>query len=205
VSALVVIAKECLPGRVKTRLHDEFTREEAAGIASASLAMTLDVGRRLRVDHRILYLDGGAAAIRTAGFDVVTQPSGTLDERLAHLFDMLDEPTLLIGMDTPQVRVSQLRFPDRTDAVIGAADDGGFWALGMREPRGDVIRGIPMSRGDTGAQQRASLAAAGLTIAELDGLRDVDLPADALAVADLLPGSVFARAVAAARRRSSAA
>ena len=45
-SALVVIAKECLPGRVKTRLHPPFTMAEAAAIAAASLADTLAAARQ---------------------------------------------------------------------------------------------------------------------------------------------------------------
>lgn len=203
-STIVVIAKECLPGRVKTRLHPEFSWADAAAIAAASLAATLETVRGCPFDRRILYFDGDPAAVPHEGFDIVAQPGGSLDERLAHVFDLLDEPTLLIGMDTPQVRASQLLRPDRTDALLGRAEDGGFWALGMREPRGDVIRGIPMSRSDSGDLQRAALAAAGLTVGELDRLRDVDLPADARAVARAIPGSAFAHAVASARRRGAA-
>lgn len=204
-SALVVIAKECLPGRVKTRLHPEFTWEDAAAIAAASLADTLQTARECAVDRRILFLEGDAATTPHEGFEVLSQPSGTLDERLAAVFDLLDEPTLLIGMDTPQVRASQLQVPDRTDALLGRAEDGGFWALGMREPRGDLMRGIPMSRSDTGDRQRSALISAGLTVGYLDALRDVDLPADAWAVARVIPESSFAHAVRSARRQPGAA
>jgi len=197
-SALVVIAKECLPGRVKTRLHPTFTWQEASSIATASLTATLQTARDARADRRILYFDGDASAVEHEGFDVIAQPSGGLDERLAAIFDLLDEPTLLIGMDTPQVQPTQLRWPEETDAVIGLAEDGGFWALGMREPRGDVIRGIPMSVSDTGRRQAAALASAGMTLAHLDIVRDVDLPADAVEVARAMPGSEFARVVHAA-------
>ena len=67
-------------------------------------------------------------------------------------------------MDTPQLTAAHLApvLPTgrRTtiDAWFGPATDGGFWALGMREPRGDLIRGVPMSRDDTGAQQLRRLA-----------------------------------------------
>lgn len=197
-SALVVIAKECLPGRVKTRLHPPFTMVEAAAIASASLAATLEAARRVPADRRILYFAGDPARTPHAGFEVIAQPRGALDERLAAIFDRLDEPTLLIGMDTPQLRAGDLRWPESADAVLGFAADGGFWALGMRRPRGDVIRGVPMSRPDTGALQLAALARAGLTVDLLDTLRDVDLAGDAQAVAAQIPGSAFARAVSAA-------
>ena len=142
---------------------------------------------------------------RATGFEIVPQHPGTLDERIAHLFDLLDEPTLLIGMDTPQLTASDLRWPTRTDAVIGMAEDGGFWALGLRAPRGDLIRGVPMSRDDTGERQLAALLGAGLTVESLRTLRDVDRADDAVAVAAEIPHSRFGRAVAEASRHGRAA
>ncbi len=38
---VVVIAKECRPGRVKTRLTPPLTPQEAASVAEASLVQTL--------------------------------------------------------------------------------------------------------------------------------------------------------------------
>jgi hypothetical protein len=49
-----------------------------------------------------------------------------------------------------------------------------------------------MSTSATGAIQRARLVAAGLRVAELPQLRDVDTAADALAVARMAPRSRFA-------------
>lgn len=201
-TALVVIAKECVPGRVKTRLHPHFTLEEAAAIASASLADTLAAALRVEADRHILYFDGDPARTPHEGFEVFAQESGSLDLRLAAMFDRLDEPTLLIGMDTPQVAPEDLRWPKATDAVLGIASDGGFWALGMRTPSGDAIRGVPMSRNDTGARQIAALRREGMTVELLDELRDVDLAGDALAVAAQIPASRFARAVSACGQSS---
>lgn len=198
-TALVVVAKECVPGQVKTRLHPPFTLEHAALLAAACLADTLATARQMTVDRRILYLAGDSSDICSDGFEIVPQVTGTLEERLAAIFDHLDEPTLLIGMDTPQVSPTNLHWPRSTDAVLGLAEDGGFWAIGMREPCGDLIRGVPMSRADTGARQLASLARAGLSVELLDTLRDVDLAADAEAVAALIPTSRFAAALSDAR------
>ncbi|HWU59682.1 MAG TPA: glycosyltransferase, partial [Microbacteriaceae bacterium] len=57
-TTLVLIAKECVPGRVKTRLHPPFTLEEAATIASACLLDTLAAVAQLPAGRRILYFDG---------------------------------------------------------------------------------------------------------------------------------------------------
>jgi glycosyltransferase A (GT-A) superfamily protein (DUF2064 family) len=100
-------------------------------------------------------------------------------------------------MDTPQLRVADLAdlfpWPDDTDFAFGPARDGGFWALGMREPRGDLIRGVPMSRDDTGVRQLERLMTAGGTIRMLPPLTDVDTIVEAHAVAALAPDTRFAR------------
>lgn len=59
-----------------------------------------------------------------------------------------------------------------------------------------------MSRPDTGAVQLARLRAAGLRIATLPELTDVDTPADAAAVAAAAPGGLFAAAVRALGHRT---
>jgi len=198
---IAVIAKECIPGRVKTRLHPPFSLEEAAEIAAASLGDTLDVVRSVPADRRILFFDGSNPPAEADGFEILQQNEGTLDQRLGYLFDSVDGPLLMIGMDTPQVTHALLspvveRWHDDIDAWFGFASDGGFWALGMREPRGDLIRGVPMSQDDTGAHQLARLREAGLRVGMLPSLTDVDTIDDAFEVAALAPETVFATTLA---------
>jgi glycosyltransferase A (GT-A) superfamily protein (DUF2064 family) len=197
-STLVVIAKECLPGRVKTRLIPDLSPEAAAEVAAAALAATLDVAARVPADRHLLFVDGRPPA--GCGFDVLAQPPGTLDVRLAALFDAVDDRTLLIGMDTPQadpaVLAGVLADGSGADAWFGPATDGGFWALGLDEPDGALLAGVPMSAPWTGAVQRARLTAAGLCVRELPRLTDVDTIATALEVAAMLPGSRFAHLLA---------
>jgi hypothetical protein len=85
------------------------------------------------------------------------------------------------------------------DAVLGPAADGGWWALGLRDPaHAAVLRDVPMSTAQTGARTHAALRARGLRIAPLAVLRDVDTVADARAVAARCgAGSRFAAAVTA--------
>lgn len=199
-TTLVVIAKEPLPGRVKTRLHPPLTLEQAARLAAASIDDTLAAMASLPASRRILLFDGNRIPPRAEEYEIVNQVRGSLDVRLGAIFDECDEPMVLIGMDTPQATASHLGpafpWPDEVDALFGPANDGGFWALGMAEPRGDLIRDIPMSRSDTGRLQRERLAAAGLRIGMLPPLTDVDTIESAREVALAVPDTAFARTLA---------
>jgi hypothetical protein len=192
-TTLLVIAKQPVPGRVKTRLVPPCTHEQAAALAEAALADTLRAVLMAPAARRVLVLDGEPGPWLPPGFDIVPQCGGPLDERLAAAFAAVRGPALLIGMDTPQVTPGLLAVDwQAADAVFGPAADGGFWALGLREPDPGLLRGVPMSTSATGAIQRARLVAAGLRVAELPQLRDVDTAADALAVARQAPQTRFA-------------
>ena len=192
-ATLIVIAKQPVPGRVKTRLVPPCTYEQAASLAEAALADTLQTVLSAPARRRILVLDGRPGPWLPPGFEVVPQCGGPLDERLAAAFAAARGPALLIGMDTPQVTPGLLSVDwAAADAVFGPADDGGFWALGLRVPDPALLRGVPMSTPGTGAVQRGRLVAAGLRVADLPRLRDVDTAADAAAVARQAPLSRFA-------------
>lgn len=195
---VAVVAKECLPGKVKTRLTPALSPEGAARVASASLADTLSTVRALPAERRVLFFDGDVVPESADGFDVLHQPGGGLDERLGFLFDAIDGPLLLVGMDTPQVSADDLApvfvQPER-GAWFGPAEDGGFWSLYLQAPTGDLLRGVPMSQDDTGAVQLARLIDAGLDVGILGELLDVDTVPDAERVAEIAPESGFTQAL----------
>ncbi|MEV7953043.1 DUF2064 domain-containing protein [Streptomyces sp. NPDC058316] len=201
-TALLVIAKEPLPGLVKTRLTPPFTPAEAAQLAEAALGDTLRTLLALPARRRVLVLDGRPGPWLPDGIEVVAQSSGPLDERLAAAFAGCSGPALLIGMDTPQIAPAHLApalAPDAwdgCDAWFGPADDGGFWALGLAVPDPGLLRGVPMSVPQTGAVQRRRLVEAGLTVRDLPPLRDVDSAADAAHVAAAAPHGRFAATLA---------
>jgi glycosyltransferase A (GT-A) superfamily protein (DUF2064 family) len=198
-STVIVLAKEPRPGKAKTRLHAEFSPDEAAALAGCAIEDTIRAVRSSRATRKILAWDGDPGDWE-AEFEIVQQPAGTLNDRLAAAFVAVQAdpgagPSLLIGMDTPQVTAAQLDADwDGADAVLGLSEDGGFWAIGLRiaDPH-QVFAGIPMSTDRTGAAQLARLAELGLQVRLLPPLRDVDLPADAEAVARRYPWLEFSR------------
>ena len=198
---IVVIAKSPEPGRSKTRLTPPCDPPQAARLAEAALRDTLRAVAATHCRERVLALAGSPGDWLPAGFRVVDQGEGTLDRRLAHVFSRCAGPTLLIGMDTPQVdpwlleeAIGALEAPG-TDAVLGHAEDGGYWAIGLRRPDPRAFAGVPMSIAETGVRQEEALRRLGLRVGLLPTLRDVDLIGDARAVAAMAPAGGFARAV----------
>ncbi|MFC6594026.1 TIGR04282 family arsenosugar biosynthesis glycosyltransferase [Kitasatospora paranensis] len=201
---LLVIAKEPLPGRVKTRLTPPYTPEQAADLAAAALGDTLATLDSVPAGRRLLVLDGAPGRWLPAGWEVVPQVAGGLDARLAAAFAAAPPgaPALLVGMDTPQLAARTLAEPlsaarrPGVDAWFGPAADGGFWALGLARPTAETARrlllGLPMSTARTGGALAERMAAAGMTVERLPVLRDVDTAQDAAEVAALAPDGRFA-------------
>jgi hypothetical protein len=106
-------------------------------------------------------------------------------------------------MDTPQITTALLTralaalADEGTDAVLGLADDGGYWAIGLNDPTIPVFDGVPMSTESTGRRQLAALRRRGLRVVRLEQLRDIDRYADAAAVARAYPRTRFAAVFAA--------
>jgi rSAM/selenodomain-associated transferase 1 len=199
---LIVIAKAPLPGRVKTRLTPPFTPAEAAALAEASLCDTLAAVSQAPVARRVLALEGEPGPWLMPGFDVIAQRGAGLDERIAaaltDAWTAAPLPVVLIGMDTPQVTpdlLAQAAAPlvdGAADATFGFAEDGGFWLLGLRQIDASLVRGVPMSRPETGSVQLARLEAAGLRVRLMPWLTDVDTVGEAGYVAASAPDSRFA-------------
>ena len=202
---LLVIAKEPVPGRAKTRLTPPCHPVDAAAIAAGALADTLAAALASGADRVLVALDGQPGPWLPPGAIVVSQGQGDLATRLATAWSATTGPALQIGMDTPQVGADGLADAmramtedDEVDALFGPATDGGWWALGLRRRAPMAFAGIATSRPDTGVRQLERLLELGLRTALLPEQRDVDTWPDAVAVAAGCPGGAFAAAVAAA-------
>lgn len=199
--ALMVIAKEPLPGRAKTRLTPPCSPAQAAALAEAALLDTLEVVAQTPAARKVLVFDGDPGRFRRNGLDVVVQRGTGLAERLAAAFQDVGAPALLVGMDTPQVTSRLLRdgmhalSTPAVDAVLGPAADGGYWSVGLKRSAASAFAGVPMSHATTFAKQRARLNELGLRIHDQPRLRDVDTIEDACAVAAEAPGTRFAAAL----------
>ena len=76
---------------------------------------------------------------------------------------------------------------DDADAVLVPALDGGYVLVGLRRPAPVLFAGVAWSTGQVMAQTRQRAAAAGLRLAVLPALADIDEPADLLHLHHLPP------------------
>lgn len=210
VTALVV-AKAPVAGLAKTRLAATLGDDAAADIAAAALLDTLDAVSATGFDTRIVAMTGDLAnasrreelEAALASYTVVEQRGESFAERLRYAHeDAAGDPVFQIGMDTPQVHPALLAssaelLTGTGHSVLGMAEDGGWWALGLPDPTlARALLGVPMSTPDTGARTLDALRALGAQIEALPVLRDVDHESDLRPVAaECAPGSRFRDAV----------
>lgn len=183
---LVVMAKAPVAGAVKSRLAAEIGVAEATRFYRVSLDRLL---RRLGGDPRwrtVLAVTPDRALSGARWPDRlprIAQGRGDLGARMQRVFDRLPPgPAVIVGSDIPELGVRQvaaaLRALADSDVVFGPAEDGGFWLVGLRRrpavPR--IFSGVRWSCRHTLKDTLANCA--GLKVARLELLTDVDSVVD---------------------------
>ena len=220
----LVVAKAPVPGQVKTRLSPPLTCDQAADLAAAALLDTIALTEDAvggDPDRVVIALAGDLAASARPealthalrGWRVVEQRGRNLGERLANAHHQVarlcpGRASVQVGMDTPQVSAGDLRRAAsqlrQFDAVLGAASDGGWWLLALRDPAtASVLDGVPMSRPSTARDTRRALLRHGCSVGQASVVRDIDSWPDALDAARLAPGTLSGAVVDALGREPS--
>lgn len=190
---LILMLKEPVPGRVKTRLGRD------TGMTTAAWWFRHQTRRLIRrvQDPRwrcvLAIAPDTALASRCWPIGPGRWPQGTgdLGDRMSRMLARaLPGPALLIGGDIPGVSRPHIARAFRAlrhhDAVLGPAPDGGFWAVGLSGPSlpPGLFHGARWSTEHALADTLASLS--GHRTALTDTLADVDT------IADLAPAAIRA-------------
>lgn len=191
--ALAVMAKRPQAGEVKTRLCPPLTPEEAAELAQRFLLDKLDQVRRLPGLERFLAFsppDAETFYRSQAGgaFSLLPQRGADLGERLSDLSERLliagHPAVMIIGTDSPTLPDSVLQeahtvlAQNRADVVLGPTEDGGYYLIGLRQPKRDLFCGIAWSTDAVLRQTVARADAVGLRTHLLPSWYDVDVASD---------------------------
>ena len=210
---LIVLAKQPVPGRVKTRLARVLGDQVAADLQAAFLADTLRHAARVRDARRLVCFAPAEARAWFADLDpqaeLEAQVEGDLGARLAaafaRVFDAGATAAIAVGSDCPQQDAGVL---ERAFAELGhgrvvlrPSDDGGYTLVGLAAPAARLFEGVPWSTpGVLEASERAARAL-GLEVARLEPGYDVDEAADlARLAAEIAAGRADCPATAAALR-----
>jgi uncharacterized protein len=185
--ALVVFVKHPTPGAVKTRLAEAVGPAVAAELYRALAERVLASTTPLPGEYeRLVFFDPPQARDRMRawlpGVRLLAQSEGDLGRRLsdatARAFARGASRVAVVGTDAPglarETVVDALDALDAADVAIGPTEDGGYYLLGLRQPRPELYAAIAWSTPSVLAETRARAAAAGLVVHELPALRDLD-------------------------------
>ncbi len=121
-----------------------------------------------------------------ADFDKYLQASGDLGVRMETAFEQAfseqQGPVLIIGSDcaqlTAQIIQEGIDALEEHDFVIGPAEDGGYYLLGMRAFHPEVFKGIAWSTETVFEQTNTIIANKDWTLKLLPTLSDIDYEED---------------------------
>jgi len=190
---LLIFTRYPEPGRSKTRLIPELGQERAAQLqrrmTERVLARATALAKTRTISAHVLFEGGNEALMQSwlgDGFHLRPQIPGNLGARMAagflDAFGSGASRVVAVGTDVPGLTADHLA--DAFDAlathdvVLGPAIDGGYYLIGLTRHRPQLFVDVPW--GSEHVQERTlSLAAsAGLTVALLEPLTDVDRPED---------------------------
>jgi uncharacterized protein len=190
-SAPVVIAmlKAPLVGAVKTRLAEEIGHEAAVGIYRCLVVRQMAaVPADWRVEVHFAPADAGAAmrAWLGSGHDYFPQREGDLGARVQAAIDGAFSrgapAVLVIGGDCPELDTGLLREAAKClcekSLVLGPAEDGGYYLIGMQRAQPDLFSNMPWSTAAVFAETVRRARTLGLKLNELPRLYDVDTADD---------------------------
>lgn len=189
--ALLVFAKAPVPGRVKTRLTEVLTPEEAARLyrafVRAALAQYVGLGAAVR-----LYVAPPAEAFPRAlmpgGVTLHAQAGDGLGARMqaafAESFAAGYGRCVVIGTDHPTLPSAYVReafeaLEGPAPAVsLGPSNDGGYYLLGTNVPLAGLFEGMAYSHGRVFAETKARAERLAERLTVLPPWYDVDTPDD---------------------------
>lgn len=161
--ALVVMAKQAVPGQVKTRLSPPLNDWQAARLYEAFLRDSVDAVRQ--VQQKVKHLQPFFACTPESAsaffhnlapdFSLIYQWGDNLGERLDHVLSLClskgYQQVVAMNSDSPTLPADHLiqafdrLSDDDVDIVFGPAEDGGYYLIGLTQPWPRLVRDVQMS------------------------------------------------------------
>ncbi len=153
-AAIIIFIKNAEKGKVKTRLASTLGDDKALQIYKALLGHTRKTVLSIPVERLLYY----SSYINfddewpSAEFHKYLQPSGDLGERITYAFEKTFKSfdnVIIVGSDCPTLSTKILTEAfeqlQHHNFVIGPAQDGGYYLLGMRQFSPSLFENIEWS------------------------------------------------------------
>ncbi|MCF7907452.1 MAG: TIGR04282 family arsenosugar biosynthesis glycosyltransferase [Candidatus Omnitrophica bacterium] len=156
---LIVFAKEPQEGRVKTRLLDCLSARECLKLYKKLLKNTVSLARKVKCSGRIMAYDSynqrAPFLERIASdFTFYKQAGRGLGARMFDVFKAIlksNTKAVIIGSDSPNLPINYIDRAfeklSKNDLVLGPADDGGYYLIGLKQPCKKLFENIKWSSG----------------------------------------------------------
>lgn len=186
---LLILLKAPVRGLVKTRLAAEVGPDAALTIYRQMLERVLGemaVLSDVELHYAPVTEQALIAALLKSGWRQHPQAAGDLGARMqqafAAAFQAGAQRVVMIGTDCPEVDMTDIHAAWKAlaqhDLVLGPAADGGYWLIGLKQPRPELFSHIQWSTSSVLAETIARAQQMGLRYKRLRTLSDVDTKAD---------------------------
>jgi rSAM/selenodomain-associated transferase 1 len=181
-AALIVFVKNLVPGRVKTRLAATLGHDEALKAYRYLLKHTQQIAEAVQADKYIFYSNALEDQGWPQTYGHMVQQGVDLGGRMAWAFEKVFEQghkkVVIIGSDCLELQAPVITQAfdelERYDVVIGPANDGGYYLLGLTQTRPELFHGMAWSTPAVLSQSIQVCRQAALTVSLLPWLTDID-------------------------------
>ncbi len=191
-NVLIVFVKFPEPGKVKTRIAKNLGSEKAAEIYSRMAKGVVEKVSGSGAYRTVIYFDPPdrekdiRAWLGADGAYFEPQSSGTIGDRMSDAFERVFRggslKAVLIGTDVPEINAENVSAAfgvlDDADAVLGPAQDGGYYLVGLRRFEPILFKGIDWNSNSVHIQTLDRIREAHLSYNLLDTLKDIDTSED---------------------------
>lgn len=185
-NTLIIFIKNPILGRVKSRLAADIGEEKALAVYRDLVAKTRRETEQLENVRRLLYYAdfiGDADEWDEDYFEKRLQSDGDLGQKMQRAFqESMNGKTVIIGSDCYDLtsRHIEMAFQklDESDVVLGPANDGGYYLLGMTNYFTQLFEGIKWSTNAVLNQTIKQAKRLNLKVSFLEELVDLDTFSD---------------------------
>lgn len=184
--ALLIFQKNPLLGKVKTRLAATIGEEKALDIYHQLVELTLKEALKTHFEIFIFYSDFIPVHKPSAMLNYELQKGNDLGERMKNAFRKVFQlgfnKALIIGTDCPEIKAELVtqaaQLLDAKDLVLGPAEDGGYYLLGMKTLQQEIFEQVAWSTESVLKQTLEKAGRKELKVSLLEMLNDIDTAED---------------------------